>query len=32
MSSLDYSAFLYGDISTYNEQTKKQTHIEHTRA
>lgn len=32
MSSLDYSAFLYGDKSTHNKQTKKQTHIEHTRA
>ena len=30
MSSFDYSAFLYGDKSTYNKQTKKQTHIEHT--
>ena len=30
MSSFDYSAFLYGDKSTYNKQTKK--HIEHIHA
>ena len=36
MSSFDYSAFLYGDKSPYNKQTKKtyRTHtcIEHTHA